>query len=103
MKLMPGVLDHVACESFRITAHTAKLSPAPWSLEIIGALRWLCHRNGIGFTLQTPGDAKRFATDTKLDKLGWARPPGAGHARDAQRHLLLFLVRAGLLVCTDLI
>lgn len=90
-------VDHVVCEAFIITARTATLSPAPWSLEIIGALRWLCHRYGVPFTLQTPTDAKRFATEDKLMKIGWDRPPGAGHARDAQRHMLLFLVRQELI------
>lgn len=86
-----GELDFVACERFIISAQTGRLSQAPWSLEQIGVLRFTCERHDVQFTLQNAGDAKRFATDERLDYLGWGRSLGAGHSRDAQRHLLLFL------------
>ena len=90
-----GKVDTVVCERYVVTVRTATLTQAPWSLESIGVLRFLCRRAGIEFHLQNVADAKRFATDQRLNNLGWRKPPGAGHARDAQRHLLIWLVRKG--------
>lgn len=84
-------VEAVACERFIISAQTGKFSQATWSLEQIGALRFLCAQNKIQFVLQNASDAKKFATDKRLNEIGWKRPSGAGHARDAQRHLLLYL------------
>jgi len=88
-----GEIDFVVCERFIITTQTAKFSQAPWSLEQIGVLRFLCKRHDVSFVLQNVSDAKRFATDERLNTINWKRPKGGGHARDAQRHLLLFLVK----------
>ena len=88
-----GEIDFVVCERFIITTQTAKFSQAPWSLEQIGVLRFLCKRHDVSFVLQNVSDAKRFGTDDRLNAIGWKRPKGGGHARDAQRHLLLFLVK----------
>lgn len=90
-----GCLDTVVCERYTVTAHTATLTQAPWSLEQIGVLRWMCHNRGIEFILQAPADAKRLATEETLKGVGWPRPRGAGHARDAQRHMFLWQVRNG--------
>jgi hypothetical protein len=95
-------VDHVACERFIISHQTGKYTQAPWSLEQIGAMRFMCHRHDVSFTLQNAADAKRFATDERLNAMGWRRPPGDGHARDAQRHLLLFLVKHDLIDSTEL-
>ena len=88
-----GEVSHVVCERFIISSQTGKFSQAPWSLEQIGVLRFLCDRHDIPFTLQNVSDAKRFATEERLKHIKWKRPKGGGHARDAQRHLLLFLVK----------
>ncbi|GAA2141716.1 hypothetical protein GCM10009760_26180 [Kitasatospora kazusensis] len=79
-------------ESYRITAETVRKSRQPWSLEIIGALRWIAHRHGVDFLMQTPADAKAFGHDARLKRLGfWV--PGQDHARDAYRHLALALAK----------
>lgn len=96
-------VDVVVCERFIITAQTGKKTQAPWSLEQIGALRFLCRKHNVHFVLQSASDAKRFATDHRLNALGWKRPKGAGHARDAQRHLLVFLVRQNLIDAATLL
>lgn len=83
----------VYSESFTITAQTGKLSQAPWSLECIGAYRWICKRSGIPFELQKPGDAKRFCDNDKLKALGLRLRGSEGHAEDAARHLVLALGR----------
>jgi hypothetical protein len=90
-----GDVDAVVCERYIITVRTAQLTQAPWSLEQIGVLRFLCKKHGIEFHLQNVSDAKKFGSETRLTNLGWKRPRGGGHARDAQRHLLVFLVRHG--------
>lgn len=84
----------VVAEEFRISAATAKKTPQPWSLEIIGFLRWGARRFGCTFELQTAGDAKTFVSNARLRGVdAWWK--GEGHARDAARHLLLYLARAG--------
>jgi hypothetical protein len=87
----------VVSESFTVTAQTGKLSQAPWSLECIGAYRWVCRHHGSLFVvpLQRPGDAKGFAPNARLKALGLRMPGGAGHALDAARHLVLLLARSG--------
>ena len=88
--------DVIVCEDFRITMQTAKKSAQPDALKIIGALDYLAFRDGAKFVLQTPADAKRFATDDRLRKAGlWT--PGRRHANDAARHLFLYLCKKGLL------
>lgn len=59
-------------------------------LYIIGMCEWLCWRHGWEFVLQTPAQAKSFATNDKLKAAGWY-VPGQEHARDASRHLLTWL------------
>ncbi len=98
-----GEVDVVVCERFIITAQTGKKTQAPWSLEQIGALRFLCRKHDVTFVLQSAADAKRFATEEKLNRAGWKRPKGDGHARDAQRHLLVYLVRKNLFDATVLL
>ena len=82
----------VVCEAYIITGETAKKSRQYEPLEIIGALRWECHRRGLPFKLQTPAQAKGFATDDKLKALGWYNASKGGHSNDAARHLLTYMV-----------
>jgi hypothetical protein len=84
----------VVVEAFRITRVPAAKTPAPWSLEWIGAARWLCGRYDAELVLQSSSDAKGFATNRMLRQVGlWV--PAKGHANDATRHLLLRLARTG--------
>mgnify|MGYP000314222708 CR=1 FL=1 len=86
--------DHVICESFTVNAGTAKKDPSayPDVFSLIGTIRYLAWANGAEFHFQTPAEAKSFATNDKLRKLGWYK--GApGHADDASRHLLTFLAK----------
>jgi len=97
-------------EDFIITAETLKKSRQTWSLEAIGALRYLVELFGdypipvddgrgliiprISMTLQSPSSAKAFATNDKLRNVGWY-VPGKGHANDAARHLLVYCAAHG--------
>ena len=85
----------VVCESF--VPRPGIRTWQPEALETIGALRYICQREGIPFELQAPADAKRFSTNDKLQLLGWRNPTPGGHADDAARHLLLAAVRHGLI------
>lgn len=68
----------------------------PSALESIGATRYLTWRTRTALVLQTATDAKHFATNEKLQKLGWRNITQGGHADDAARHLLLAAVARGL-------
>lgn len=80
----------VVIEKFVINSMTAKLSQAPWSLEVIGMLR---DRTDDNLIFQTPAQAKRAVSNEMLMKLRWWHPGGAGHALDALRHLVFYLMQ----------
>jgi hypothetical protein len=85
----------VACESF--TPRPGARTWQPDALDVIGALRWVCHVHNTRLLQQSPADAKSFSTNEKLARLGWRRPTKGGHADDALRHLLLFAIRGDLI------
>lgn len=82
-------------EKFTISAQTARNSQAPWSLNALGCLLWICHHADLKLTLQTPGDAKKMFQNETLRKLDCWHRGGEGHALDAIRHGLLFMARNG--------
>jgi hypothetical protein len=89
---------YVACESFTINAQTAKNSQAPWSLENIGVLKYLCREAGYPvekIAFQAPVNAKNMFPNPALKTLKTWHRGGEGHANDAIRHGLLRLVHAG--------
>lgn len=92
----------VVCENFFITSQTAKKTPAPWSLKLIGVAEYLCQKYGHKFTLQAPADAKRLATDPRLKALGWYSG-GEGHQDDSARHLLIYCLKNGIIDGKDLV
>ncbi|CAB4197885.1 hypothetical protein UFOVP1519_26 [uncultured Caudovirales phage] len=89
-----GPATIVVMEEFRINSGTAKKAPAPWSLEVIGAVRWMATYHGAQFVMQSAADAKTFVSNDKL-KVAGAWFTNLEHARDAGRHLLLYLARVG--------
>lgn len=91
----------VVYERFTITAQTAKNSQAPWSLELIGAAKWIVSSAwGLPFdhclVLQKPSDAKGLITNELLAANGIWHRGGAGHARDALRHGVYTYAKLGL-------
>lgn len=85
----------VVCEQFTINLQTAKKSQAPFSLEQIGVLKYLCRKAEIEtITMQSPADAKNMFPNPKLKKLEIWHRGGEGHALDALRHGLLLLVKS---------
>lgn len=84
----PGNVEVVA-ERYKIGD-----ADAPWSLQMLGVLSYLSRKGGHSEpTLQTPADAKGFATNEMLQGLGYWHVGGAGHANDAIRHGVLYMVR----------
>lgn len=86
----------VVIERFTVNEQTAKKSAAPWSMELIGSLKYICRINGAREpVLQTPADAKNFAPNPRLKALGLWHRGGHGHALDALRHGLLYACKNG--------
>jgi hypothetical protein len=88
----------IICEKFTINAQTAKKAQAPYSLEVIGALKCIMldnERDPESLMYQQPADAMAMFTNEKLKKLEYWHRGGAGHALDAIRHGLLRLVKSG--------
>lgn len=82
------VIDAVAVERFDVGAGTLRKTWQPDALYVIGALKYVCFDLVIE---QSRADAKGFATDEKLQKLGVSYP--TDHARDAMRQVVLWLAR----------
>jgi len=85
--------DRVVCEDFLISERTIKASRQADPHRIIGYLEGVCYERGIEFYLQTPAQAKSFASDDKLRAVDWFFPSKGGHQNDAARHLLTWLVK----------
>jgi hypothetical protein len=83
---------HVVFEEFKITTQTGKNSDAPWSLENIGVFKFLCRKYDVTWSQQGPAQAKTFVTNERLHALEMWHKGGAGHANDAIRHGVLWLV-----------
>lgn len=79
------------CESFTINSQTAKNSQAPWSLEVIGLIRYFALKNNVELVFQQPSAAKNLITDDVIKRAGkWVR--GLPHAMYATRHALLHAI-----------
>lgn len=65
------------------------------SCEYIGVMRLACAQLGLTYYDRfTPGEAKRYVTDTKLELLGWFQTPPypMRHRNDALRQLVKYLI-----------
>ena len=93
-----GTTLDVTCERFIINAQTVRNSQAPFSLEVIGALKQLlidAEEDISRISFQSPSDAKAMFDNPKLKKLEYWHKGGEGHALDAIRHGLLRCVKLG--------
>lgn len=82
------------CESYR---PNPRQTPAPWSLETIGLIRYWANAYSVEFSLVSPSEHKSLITDTIIKRAGlWS--PGMGHANDAVSIALWYLIaKRGLL------
>lgn len=75
-----------------------------WSLKYLGVISYLSRKAGWGEpTIQTPADAKNFAPNDRIRALGYWHRGGAGHANDAIRHGVLYMVRKQLISAKSLL
>jgi len=91
MAVVTPNVDLLIFETFTINAETARKSPQPAPMYVIGVMKFIARRAGVQIEGQSPGSAKTFMNNTQLKKVGlWVS--GQDHARDAIRHLLLGIV-----------
>lgn len=81
----------VVIEDFKITKRTADLTDAPWSLNLIGVTQYFCWKYKRAFTLQLPA-RKPFASNERLRQVNFWHVGGEGHANDALRHAMIYIV-----------
>jgi hypothetical protein len=96
LETYPGCV--VICERFVIGMATAKMSFQPWSLENIGAIKTLMHLKGLspeGMVLQSASAAKGVVSNDMLRQAQVWHRGGQGHANDASRHGILYLLQHG--------
>jgi hypothetical protein len=78
----------VICEEYKIypwLANQHSLSNVP-TLQLIGAIKYLCEERGVPYKMQLAGTAKGFCTDDKLRLWGLYQRAQQRHANDAIRH-----------------
>lgn len=92
-----GIVAGVACEDFILSGGGRPKTPAgsKTTMEVIGAVKWVCEYHQVPLNMQLPGDASDFSTNDKLRAMGWETPSKPDHQRSAARHLLLYLVKKG--------
>lgn len=80
--------DVVICERFSLRqAKPTDLTP----VEVIGVVKDWCYRTETELVMQTASQAKHFWTNGRLKTQGiYLR--GKGHANDAMRHLLYYIL-----------
>ena len=100
-ELTHGGLDPdltIVVERFTISARTVKLGRDHNAIELTGAIRWLSFAHMLPEPLYAgPAEVKALVTDARLRDAGAWHKGGGGHANDASRHAIYWLVRAGLL------
>lgn len=69
----------------------AKITQSPWSLETTGLIRYFAEHNQIPLESQTPSQAKSLIKNEVIKRVG-LYVPGKGHAMDAVRHALWYLI-----------
>lgn len=82
----------VITERFQISERTIKTALSLEALDVNGWLEIEAQRKGFDLVYQSPAQAKRFSTDEKLKALDWFERTKDGHANDAARHMLVYLM-----------
>jgi hypothetical protein len=90
----------IAGERFTVTDRTGKRTSQPTPLKVLGAAEQLAYQyTNVEFTLQSPADAKKLASNDVLRDVGFYTRasdvgcPDANDVNDAARHALLGLMR----------
>lgn len=72
----------VGCERYNITGKAAKTNQTD-ALEVIGAMKWICHRLQVPFVVIGSSDANRGMDRATLKKLGFWMPGKPDHYQRA--------------------
>ncbi|NIW13752.1 MAG: hypothetical protein GWN31_07450 [Candidatus Thorarchaeota archaeon] len=92
--VVPGCVDHIVIEQFRLYSYKAQSKS--WSdfpeIRAQGAIEYAAYQAGIVYTLQPPSTAKQAIQDGLLKEYGFYKGYAA-HERDALRHALTYLLR----------
>jgi len=83
---------HVGWERYLVASGGGKAGDPVPALEVIGAVKWLCHHYGAVVLPAVPASSRLVASVPLLKELGWYTP-GRMHANDATRHLVAWLLR----------
>ena len=75
-----------------IVVRGAKSGTPKYSLEAIGALRWICHFNECTVLPAMPSASRKLGDALKLKRVGWYKA-NQPHSNDAASHLLAYLIR----------
>jgi len=87
--LMADALFGIVCERW-VTMRGRAFTNEPTAQEIIGALRWMSEYTDTVFKEQGAADAKAFGGKDALAAYPEVGKGGAGHAKMALRHALLY-------------
>jgi hypothetical protein len=80
----------VAVERYTFTRAAGRMTRQYDALEVIGALRYICHTSGVSFVLRGASESARVGSPAVLRALGWwAR--GFDHRNRAAAQLALLL------------
>lgn len=64
-----------------------------YSHQVIGMVTRMAYEYGFTMLPLVPSSMRKLASIGKLKKLGWYKPTPGGHAIDASRHLLAYMLR----------
>jgi hypothetical protein len=87
--------SHLVIERFIINQRTVSNSQAPWSLEATGVARAVALQNDMKVNMQSAADGKSAVDNQMLRRLDLWHRGGEGHANDAIRHTVAFMIRRG--------
>lgn len=79
-------------ERFDITSTTHQMKGSSWSLEVIGVTRWLALEAGKRVLDPQSRESRLMVQESLLKAMNWHKP-GLGHANDAARHLLAWMIK----------
>ena len=90
-----GAVRPIAVVAERYVQQSGKMTFQPEALEVIGALRYLCKRANVSFTLQSRSERVRVTRDM-LVELGLWNPRVVsphGHMNEAAKHAVVYIVQ----------
>jgi hypothetical protein len=82
---------HILIENYIISQETVKKGESPWSLNLIGVVKYFCYHAKKELDFQDPDD-RMFADSEKLQAVNFWHVGGEGHANDSLRHAMVWIV-----------